>query len=421
MTTTNTQIMENQEEIKERAWIKQVSTIKTSNMSSEELSHIIKKRSLILRGMNLNQKYLENIKEKYKNSHFNEILNISEIKNEVKIEYNLSLKEKENKEKNQNDSLEKLISNKKVNEMNSENIKQNLINKEKEEIRYKDKFKSLKNKYFNQIEEIQYDENGRIILLREQKFQMIRKSYLNNENPNITQNNYFHQEKNQENNKEILLTDFDNLSLKNLNGSYTSNILLEKVNNKKNKSNIILKINSNSEIHFDEEDIFFNIPKKKVISDICPSNLTNYHHNSINSIKLQRLKKKFLSSRNKLLKNPIPKNSENSLQVSMSINNESFNNFNKSSCFDKLIKDISVLENNQKLKSNKNLMNNKFNIENRNKKMELSKEKYINKNNNLNNNENLIHNNLSNQFNLSSNIILSKNNNNNNKISIRYN
>ena len=197
--------------------------------------------------------------------------------------------------------------------------------------------------------------------------------------------------------------------------------MLEKVNNKKNKSNIILKINSNSEIHFDEEDIFFNIPKKKVISDICPSNLTNYHHNSINSIKLQRLKKKFLSSRNKLLKNPISKNSENSLQVSMSINNESFNNFNKSSCFDKLIKDISVLENNQKLKSNKNLMNNKFNIENRNKKMELSKEKYINKNNNLNNNENLIHNNLSNQFNLSSNIILSKNNNNNNKISIRYN
>jgi hypothetical protein len=189
MTTTNTQIMENQEEIKERAWIKQVSAIKTSNMSSEELSHIIKKRSLILRGMNLNQKYLENIKEKYKNSHFNEILNISEIKNEVKIEYNLSLKEKENKEKNQNDSLEKLISNKKVNEMNSENIKQNLINKEKEEIRYKDKFKSLKNKYFNQIEEIQYDENGRIILSREQKFQMIRKSYLNNENPNITQNN----------------------------------------------------------------------------------------------------------------------------------------------------------------------------------------------------------------------------------------
>ena len=305
--------------------------------------------------------------------------------------------------------------------MNSENIKQNLINKEKEEIRYKDKFKSLKNKYFNQIEEIQYDENGRIILSREQKFQMIRKSYLNNENPNITQNNYFHQEKNQENNKEILLTDFDNLSLKNLNGSYTSNILLEKVNNKKNKSNIILKINSNSEIHFDEEDIFFNIPKKKVISDICPSNLTNYHHNSINSIKLQRLKKKFLSSRNKLLKNPISKNSENSLQISMSINNESFNNFNKSSCFDKLIKDISVLENNQKLKSNKNLMNNKFNIENRNKKMELSKEKYINKNNNLNNNENLIHNHLSNQFNLSSNIILSKNNNNNNKISIRYN
>ena len=90
MTTTNNQIKENQEEKKERAWIKQVSTIKTSNMSSEELSHIIKKRSLILRGMNLNQKYLENIKEKYKNSHFNEILNISEIKNEVKIEYNLS-------------------------------------------------------------------------------------------------------------------------------------------------------------------------------------------------------------------------------------------------------------------------------------------------------------------------------------------
>ncbi len=49
--------------------------------------------------MNINQKYLENIKEKYKNTHFNEILNISDIQNEVKIKYNLFLKEKENKEK----------------------------------------------------------------------------------------------------------------------------------------------------------------------------------------------------------------------------------------------------------------------------------------------------------------------------------
>ena len=105
---------------------------------------------------------------------------------------------------------------------------------------------------------------------------MIRKSYLNNENPNITQNNYFHQEKNQENNKEILLTDFDNLSLKNLNGSYTSNILLEKVNNKKNKSNIILKINSNMKLKKRKKDYTSNINFKISLSrHFSPNTINN--------------------------------------------------------------------------------------------------------------------------------------------------